>query len=422
MRYEKYYDVDLPWIKEVPEHWRISKINANFEERREKVSDKDYEPLSVTKNGVFKQLDNVAKTDDGDNRKKVVINDFVINGRSDRKVSSGLSEFEGSVSLINIVLKINKNHPKYMHYLLKSVPFQEEFYRNGKGIVADLWSTNFQSMKSITLPIPPFKEQVQIANFLEWKINEIDRLILIEKEKIKQLNLTMQMYIDSRYEILNLDDKSCDGTKIKYLANQITRRDNECRRYIALENVISQKGVMNISFDELEFNNDGISAEKNMVIFGKLRPYLAKSIIVEDKAICSSEFLVLDPIKVTPEYLKYLMLSSKFIDLVNSSTYGTKMPRANSEFILNLKVIVPDLAEQRNVVEIILESEDRINKAIETILSKIKSMEDLKQTLISEVVTGRIDIRNIDIPEYEKVESVFEEDEDQVEGGKDEWD
>ena len=230
------------------------------------------------------------------------------------------------------------------------------------------------------------------------------------------------MYIDSRYEILNLDDKSYDGTKIKYLANQITRRDNECRRYIALENVISQKGVMKISFDELEFNNDGISAEKNMVIFGKLRPYLAKSIIVEDKAICSSEFLVLDPIKVTPEYLKYLMLSSKFIDLVNSSTYGTKMPRANSEFILNLKVIVPDLAEQRNVVEIILESEDRINKAIETILSKIKSMEDLKQTLISEVVTGRIDIRNIDIPEYEKVESVFEEDEDQVEGGEDEWD
>ena len=73
-------------------------------------------------------------------------------------------------------------------------------------------------------------------------------------------------------------------------------------------------------------------------------------------------------------------------------------------------------------MEIILESEDRINKAIETILSKIKSMEDLKQTLISEVVTGRIDIRNIDIPEYEKVESVFEEDEDQVEGGEDEWD
>ena len=65
---------------------------------------------------------------------------------------------------------------------------------------------------------------------------------------------------------------------------------------------------------------------------------------------------------------------------------------------------------------------EKIKKAIEPIVSKIKSMEDLKQTLISEVVTGRIDIRNIDIPEYEKVESVFEEDEDQVEGGEDEWD
>ena len=77
-----------------------------------------------------------------------------LNSRSDRKGSSGLSRFDGSVSLINTVLKIKKEYPRYMHYLLKSVPFQEEFYRNGKGIVADLWSTNFQSMKSIILPIP----------------------------------------------------------------------------------------------------------------------------------------------------------------------------------------------------------------------------------------------------------------------------
>ncbi len=115
------------------------------------------------------------------------INDFVINSRSDRKGSSGLSRFDGSVSLINTVLKIKKEYPRYMHYLLKSVPFQEEFYRNGKGIVADLWSTNFQSMKSIILPIPPIEEQVQIANYLDWKINEINRLIQIEKEKIKEL-------------------------------------------------------------------------------------------------------------------------------------------------------------------------------------------------------------------------------------------
>lgn len=402
-KYERYRDTGLTWINKVPEKWNLKKINALFDERREKVSDTDYEALSVTKNGIFKQLDNVAKTNDGDNRKKVQRNDFVINSRSDRKGSSGLSDFNGSVSLINIVLRIKKEYPRYMHYLLKSVPFQEEFYRNGKGIVADLWSTNFQSMKSIILPIPPIKEQVQIANYLDWKINEIDRLIQIEKEKIKQLNQTMQISINSRYKILNLEDETNKGVKIKYLANQITQHKGEYRRYIALENIISQKGMMKISFDNLEFNSDGISVEKNMVIFGKLRPYLAKTIVVENKAVCSSEFLVLNPIKLMPLYLKYLMLSSKFIDLVDSSTYGTKMPRANSDFILNLKIVVPDLSEQKKVVEKILESENRINKVIEVIIKKIESMENLKQSLISEVVTGQIDVRDIAIPEYEKV-------------------
>ena len=198
--YESYKETDIPWLGEIPSHWEIKRANIVFEERVEKVSDKDYEPLSVTKNGIFKQLANVAKTNNGDNRKKVLKNDFVINSRSDRKGSSGLSQYDGSVSLINIVLKIRNDNFKFIHYLLKSIPYQEEFYRNGKGIVADLWSTNFQSMSSIFLPIPPISEQIQIANYLDWKINEIDRLILIEKEQIKELENLKQKYIDEIYQ------------------------------------------------------------------------------------------------------------------------------------------------------------------------------------------------------------------------------
>ena len=134
-KYENYREIGLPWLKEIPAHWRISKVNNMFEERREKVSDKEYEALSVTKMGILKQLQNVAKTNSGENRKKVIKNDFVINSRSDRKGSSGLSEFNGSVSLINIVLKIEREFPKYIHYLLKSVAFQEEFDRNCKGLL-----------------------------------------------------------------------------------------------------------------------------------------------------------------------------------------------------------------------------------------------------------------------------------------------
>lgn len=97
-RYEKYKDSGVEWLEKVPEHWEIKRLAHYFFERREKVSDKDFEPLSVTKNGVVPQLDTAAKTDDGDNRKKVCTGDFVINGRSDRKGSSGVACQDGSVS------------------------------------------------------------------------------------------------------------------------------------------------------------------------------------------------------------------------------------------------------------------------------------------------------------------------------------
>ena len=107
-RYDSYKDSGIQWLGEIPSHWEVKRIASYFTERKVKVSDKDYEPLSVTKNGIFPQLDNVAKTNDGDNRKLVLMDDFVINSRSDRKGSSGVSKYDGSVSLINIVLKPRK--------------------------------------------------------------------------------------------------------------------------------------------------------------------------------------------------------------------------------------------------------------------------------------------------------------------------
>ena len=96
------------WIGEIPDNWKISRINFLYTPRSTKVSDKDYPPLSVTKKGVLPQLENVAKTDDHNNRKLVLKGDFAINSRSDRRGSCGISNYDGSVSLINIVLKPNK--------------------------------------------------------------------------------------------------------------------------------------------------------------------------------------------------------------------------------------------------------------------------------------------------------------------------
>lgn len=178
----------VDWIGLVPEHWEIQRIGTAFEERSEKVNDTDYPPLSVSMAGIVPQMDSVAKTDNNDNRKRVAIGDYVINSRSDRRGASGISTYDGSVSVISIVLSPKRKFfGKYLHHLFRSYSFIEEFYRVGRGIVDDLWTTRYSVMKSIEFSYPTYDEQKQIADYLDEKTAHIDRIITTINSQIDQL-------------------------------------------------------------------------------------------------------------------------------------------------------------------------------------------------------------------------------------------
>ena len=188
-------DSGVEWIGEIPSDWELSKIGAVYEERNIKVSDTDYEPLSVTKKGIVPQLETAAKTDNGDNRKLIRKNDFVINSRSDRRGSCGISEYDGSCSLINTVLKPRKNmNNAYYNFVFHSELFADEFYAWGNGIVDDLWSTKWSSMKRIYIPAPSLEEQKRIADYLDEKCSKIDKIIVKQEkivEKLKEYKLAL---------------------------------------------------------------------------------------------------------------------------------------------------------------------------------------------------------------------------------------
>lgn len=178
----------LRWLPYIPIHWEINRIRNFFNYRNEKVSEIDFAPLSVTKDGVIPQMENVAKSlAGGDTRKKVCKYDFVVNSRSDRKGSCGTSPFEGSVSSIYIVLEPRNISPNFANYYFRCNDWIEEFYRNGKGIVADLWTTNYATMRNIEIAIPPIKEQQKIAIYLDEKCAKIDALIGKTELKIERL-------------------------------------------------------------------------------------------------------------------------------------------------------------------------------------------------------------------------------------------
>lgn len=182
-------DSGIPWVGKTPEYWKVGRIGGLYELRNQKVSDKDFMPLSVTMKGILPQLETAAKTNDGDNRKLVRVGDFAINSRSDRRGSCGISDYDGSVSLINTILKPrNRMNAKYYNWLFHTPMFADEFYKWGHGIVDDLWTTNWSEMKRISIPLPPLDEQQEIADYLDNKCAEIEQIIADKKSQIETLD------------------------------------------------------------------------------------------------------------------------------------------------------------------------------------------------------------------------------------------
>lgn len=189
-QYDAYRDSGVEWLGKIPEGWDLRRISSLYDVRNEKVSDQDYPALSVTMQGVVPQLETAAKTQDGDNRKLVKAGDFVINSRSDRRGACGISELDGSVTLISNVLSPRENLdmvPRYFSYLFRSEGFADEYYRQGTGIVDDLWSTNWTRMKNILVACPPPAEQRAIADYLDVKTTEIDGLVADCEREIELL-------------------------------------------------------------------------------------------------------------------------------------------------------------------------------------------------------------------------------------------
>lgn len=181
-------DSGIDWIGPIPETWGVGRIGGLYQQRNEKVSDEDFLPLSVTKKGVIPQLETAAKTNNHDNRKLVKAGDFVINSRSDRRGSCGISLCDGSVSLINTVLEPRElMSPSYYGYLFHTAEFADEFYKWGHGIVDDLWTTRWQDMKSMKVPLPPLEEQQRIADYLDKRCAAIDSAVDARTKQLERL-------------------------------------------------------------------------------------------------------------------------------------------------------------------------------------------------------------------------------------------
>jgi len=206
-----------------------------------------------------------------------------------------------------------------------------------------------------------------------------------------------ERYKDSGVDWIGEVPEGWEIRKFKYMVQQIVEKskdvDNE-KLYIGLEDIEQETGKIkqDITKKEQITESQSLLFEKNDVLFGKLRPYLAKCVIAKFPGKCTSELLVLRANNnISSKYLYYFILSNLFIDKVNSSTYGAKMPRANWSFIGNLPIILPKLLEQNTIIDFLDQKIAEIDSLIADKEKMVQLLQEMRQAIISEAVTKGLD-------------------------------
>ena len=410
----------VDWVGDIPITWDVQRISSFYTLRSQKVSDKDYPPLSVTKKGILPQLDNIAKTNNGNDRKLVRKGDFVINSRSDRRGSCGISPYDGSVSCINTVLcPFGMNEPRYLNWLFHTERFADEFYKWGKGIVDDLWSTGWQEMKRISIPVPPISEQIVIANFLDSKCEEIDAL----KADIEKQIETLQEYkksviteavtkgLDPNVEMKNsgvewigLIPKHWGTLSLQYLlsfSGSGTTPKGLDKLVCEDGNGINWLNTGDLTDSYIESIPQKLKAEV-MQQYSSLRLYPSGSLVIAmygatagklgillEPSMTNQACCVLVPNKdlLNLKYLFYQLLAAR--SYLVSLAKGGGQPNISQETVRKFKVCFTELQEQSNIVNFLDEKCNIIDGAIEIKKRQLETLAQYKQSIIYEYVTGK---------------------------------
>lgn len=404
----------IEWIGEIPKDWEITKIGMLYNLRITKVSDTDYLPLSVTKMGVLPQLETVAKTNAHDDRKLVKKGDFVINSRSDRRGSCGISNYNGSVSLINTVLEPKNNmNSGYYSWLFKTVQFADEFYKNGHGIVDDLWTTGWQDMKRIVLPVPQYSEQQQITDFLDTQCSEIDataediqkEISLLEDYKksviteavTKGLNPDAEMK-DSGIEWLGKVPTNWNFSRVLYNIKfeggsqpPLTEFVGDYREgYIRL---IQNRDYKTDAY-KVYVPKKSVSkfCDEEDIMVGRYGPPL----FVIHKGLKGAYNVALMkavPIGINKQFMYYFLHNSTMLNYIESFSKRTAgQSGVNPEILKKYPMFLPNFSEQQQIADYLDTQCSEIDTLIADKKRQLDILADYKKSLIYEYVTGKKEV------------------------------
>jgi len=433
---------NLEWLGGCPNHWQVLKLRQILKPFNER-NHPNMQLLSVVREkGVI--VRNVEDKDENHNYvpddlssyKLVKRGQFAMNKMKAWQGSYGVSKFDGIVSPAYFVFDINYDvNEDFFNRAIRSKVYVSYFGQASDGIRVGQWDLSMKRMKEIPFFLPPRDEQDQIVRFLDWKVSMVNRLINTKRHEIKAID-AMKLSVVSSAVTRGLNpDAPMKYSGVKWLgdipAHWQTIKLRQLLHPISVKNhpelpllsVVRERGVIVRDVTDKEANHNFIPddlsdykiVKKGQFAMNKMKAWQGSYGISNYTGIVSPAYFIFDVSFDNLEYFHYAIRSKVYVNFFAQASDGIRVGQWDLQMdkMKEIPFIVPPSDEQIAIVEYIKRMLVKHDVAIEKLTEEVAVLEEYKAKLIADVVTGKIDVRGIEIPEYEYEEEVGIDDEDE---------
>lgn len=433
--YPEYRIINLPWLKKIPVNWKLIRNKQFLVEKKDVVGDlsNQYTLLSLTLRGVIKRDLSKKKgklPSSFDTYKIISPGDFIccLFDMDETPRTVGLSEYNGMITGAYTVFSVHDINPNFLYYYYLSLDNKKALKVLYTGLRKTIKTDTFLAVK---LPLPPRNEQDQIVRFLDWKVSEINKFIAIRRKEIQELrNLKnaivshfvikgLNKYAEMKYSGVNwLGDvpESWRIVKLRQILHSVSEKNHP---ELPLLSVVREKGVIVRDVDDIESNHNYIPDDlsnykvvrENQFVINKMKSWQGSYGVSSYTGIVSPAYFIFDIDFPNLEYFQYAIRSKSYVNFFAQASDGIRVGQWDLQMdkMKEIPFLIPPEEEQREIVSAIKRIQPKCDSQIDNIQRGITILHELKNKIISDVVTGKIDVRNITIPEYEHVDDIADE-------------
>ena len=441
--YAEYREVNLPWLKAVPAHWEIRRNKNIFTEQKEIVGERsaDYTLLSLTLNGIIpRDMDGGGKFPESFDKYKIVKNGdmaFCLFDIDETPRTVGLSGYNGMLTGAYTIMRVSNINARFIYYYYLALDNGKMLRPLYTGLRKTININTFQSTK---VPVPPREEQDQIVRFLDWKVSNINKLINIKKKEIKAIDalkrstvshaITRGLTADApmKYSGVKwLGDIPAHWkvTKLRQILHPVSEKNHP---EFPLLSVVREQGVILRDVEDKEANHNFIPDDlsgykvvrKGQFAMNKMKAWQGSYGVSDYTGIVSPAYFIFDIAFENLEYFHYAIRSKVYVNFFAQASDGIRVGQWDLQMdkMKEIPFIVPPADEQIAIVKHIKQALPQYDAAIEKLTEEVAVLEEYKNKIIADTVTGKIDVRGIEIPKYEFVDE--DTDADNEDGGEEE--